>query len=362
MLSRKNSFNNPLAAMLSCSGLELTGNERRLFERCNPLGVTLFSRNIDNKEQVTNLIASIKKAIGRDNVIIAVDQEGGRVRRLLPPHFRAYTSTGKIYQITDEKKRRRAFELHAQLISQELREVGFNLNYAPVLDIPIGEMTEALAGRTCGDTVKDVCRYGKVLADTYMKSAICPCIKHIPGHGRAKVDPHLELPVVDAKLSEIIKTDIVPFKHLSEAPMAMTAHIVIEDLCDKPVTISRKGINFIRNKVGFDGFLVSDAINMKALKGSVGVKTRSCLEAGCDAVLYCFGKYEEMVEVIKYANPLSEESMQRLNKVNTVINRKVYKEDIKELEKEYYEIIGSVDDYFNDYDSTEILYRMKEAK
>lgn len=362
MLNKRNKSEKPLATILSCAGLELTDFEKRIFERSNPLGVTLFARNIQSKAQVTKLIKEIKEAIGRDNVLICLDQEGGRVRRLTGDDFHHTTSILTLGQIQDIEQARKALELHARITSYDLETIGANVNFAPVLDLLYKETTKALGNRClCSDKSK-VMEYGKILRDTHIKHSICPCIKHMPGHGRASVDPHLSLPILDVSLKELRKTDFVPFKHLSDSPMGMTAHIVIPEIDNKnPITISKKGIEkIIRGELSFDGLLVSDAINMKALKGTAGEKTKAVLAAGCDVVCYCFGDEDELTDVIANSSPLTDEAYYRFQKVENIIKKNPKKINIDKGLKEYNNIIGNVEIYTSDYDATEILHNMKK--
>ena len=362
MLNKRNKSEKPLATILSCQGLELTDFEKKIFERSNPLGVALFARNIENKEQVKKLIKQIKETIGRDNVLICLDQEGGRVRRLTGDDFHHTTSLLTLGQIPEIDIARKSLELHSNITCFDFQEIGANVNFAPVLDLLFEETTKALGNRClCSDKSK-VMEYGKILRDIHIKNSICPCIKHIPGHGRATVDPHLSLPVLDIPLSELRKNDFVPFKHLFDSPMGMTAHIIIPEIDNKnPITTSKKGVEkIIRGELNFDGLLVSDAINMKALKGSIEERTKAVLNAGCDVVCYCFGDEEELLKVIANAKPLTDDAYRRFQKVENIIKKKYKKINIDNDLKEYNNIIGSVEIYTSDYDATEILNNMKK--
>lgn len=339
-----------LAAMLSVSGLELTDNEKYLLSQSNPLGISLFGRNIANKEQLKKLIKNIKETIGRDNVLIAIDQEGGRVRRLAEPHWPTYLSQSEL-DATSAK-------YHAQLISQDLHEVGINWNYAPVLDLAFENTTTALLNRCFSSSEKQVTKLGKIMLEEYIKAGICPCIKHMPGHGRATVDPHLHLPILDFSLQELSK-DFYPFQALAkEAPAGMTAHIIIPEVDDKlPITQSKKAIDtIIRGLIGFDGLLISDAIDMKALKGSIGEKTKTSLEAGCDCICYCHGIYEELLDVISNCTQMNDISLERFNKIQTIFkNRNTPDTNAKD----YYKITSSRS-YSLNYDATEVLHQLKK--
>lgn len=348
-----------LAAMLSCSGQSLSDDEKRLFEKVNPLGLSLFGRNIKDKNQIKALIKKIKEAIGRDDVLIAIDQEGGRVRRLAEPEFRTYVSQ-KVLAAT---KAEEAVKLHTQLISNDLLELGINWNYAPVLDVSFPETTSCLGNRCFSDDEKVVAKLGKVMVDEYVSQGICPCIKHMPGHGRASVDPHLNLPILDYSLKELEK-DFYPFKALNKSPAGMTAHIVINAIDDKlPVTQSKKAIDtLIRGIIGFDGFLISDAIDMKALSGSIGEKAKTSLEAGCDSVCYCFGNYDELVDVCNNCTYLSDKSMIRFAKIKNIFNNRARISNFDDVGTRYDQLIGEIEKYNDNYDATEVLHKMKQNK
>lgn len=348
-----------LAAMLSCSGQNLSDDEKRLFEKANPIGLSLFGRNIKDKNQIKTLVKEIKETIGRDDVLIAMDQEGGRVRRLAEPEFRPYVSQ-KILAATKSDE---VVKLHAQLISSDLNELGINWNYAPVLDVTFPETTSSLGNRCFSDDEKIVARLGKIMVDEYVNQGICPCIKHMPGHGRASVDPHLNLPILDFSLQELEK-DFYPFKALNKAPAGMTAHMLINAIDDKlPVTQSKKAIDtLIRGIIGFDGLLISDAIDMKALSGSVGEKAKTSLEAGCDCICYCFGIYNELVDVCNNCTYLSDKSMIRFAKIKNIFNNRTKVSNLDEVVKKYNQIIGEVEKYNDNYDATEVLHKMKQSK
>ena len=230
------------SGMLSVSGCELTDEEKHLLEKANPLGITLFKRNIISKEQVRLLIDSIKQVIGREDVLIAVDQEGGRVCRFCPPEWMNYVSQYSLASL-NEAESKEITKLHALLISKDLAELGVNWNYAPVLDIAYPDTTNALKSRIFSSDEKQVATLGRILINTYKQNGICPCVKHLPGHGGATVDPHLNLPVLSKDLQELEK-DFYPFHALSQdAPAGMTAHIVIPEIDNKPVTQSKKRNN-----------------------------------------------------------------------------------------------------------------------
>ncbi len=352
-----------LAAMLSLSTDKMTAAEKKLLEKYNPLGISLFARNLKTPEQIKKLTSEIREAVGRKNILIAVDQEGGRVRRLKEPYFRAYAgqqTLGRLWNETTPQIAQKAAACHASLIAADLKELGINLNYAPVLDVLAPETSPVLSSRIFSDIPEIVANLGEISVKNYMQNNIIPCIKHLPGHGRAAVDPHLNLPVIDASLKELEK-DFYPFQKLNDTPCGMTAHIVVS-VIDKhfPVTQSSKGIKeLIRGIIGFKGFLISDSIDMHALGGSLGEKTSTALNAGCDAVCYCAGKEEEIEEVCRAASPLSDHALERLAKMENVLAAPPTAPDITTLEKNYKTILGQIEPYRETYDATEVLFQMQ---
>ena len=351
-----------LAAMLSISGPELTSAEKRLLASSNPMGITLFKRNVQNKTQVQALIRSVKEVIGREDVLIAVDQEGGRVCRFAPPGWPMYVSQYSLGSLKG-KEGKELTCLHGRLIASDLKELGVNWNYAPVMDVLYPDTTNALGNRIFSSDEKEVAAYGKILLDTYQENGICPCVKHLPGHGRAVVDPHLNLPILPQSLTEL-KKDFYPFHAVGQdAPAGMTAHIVISAVDDKPVTQSKKAIQeIIRGRIGFKGFLISDAIDMKALGGSLAERTKTSLDAGCDAVCYCFGVEEELKEVIKAARPLTDEAAERFARIQSVVRKSPLSLDREKAYCRYTELAQKTKNLTTDYDVVETLHKMKGQK
>lgn len=328
-----------LSAFVCIKGTQLQKAEADMLRTFQPVGLTLFMRNVDTPEQVKKLTDDIRDAVGRDDFLIAIDQEGGMVRRLRPPYWRDYIAQQQLGALP-KKEAREAIELHATLIADDLHAIGVNVVFAPVADTLHTETTGAIASRCFSDDPAVVAEYAALLAKTYMEQGICPCMKHLPGHGLANSDPHLGLPVIDQDFTAI-ERDVVPFQTMSAfIPFGMTAHVVVPALDTKPITQSNKGIEFIRRHIGFDGLLITDAIEMRALKGSLAEKTQTSLKAGCDVVCYCSGHnqnnptlVEDCVEVLKAACPLSDKALERLDKVNRVVRRpyqaKVTAEQVK---------------------------------
>lgn len=351
-----------LAAMLSILGTKLSEDEKKLFEQFNPLGITLFAKNIESKQQLKNLTKEIREVCGRDNVLIAIDQEGGRVRRLREPEFRSYAAQidlGKTEEKFGFETTLQTAHNHALLIAQDLLECGINWNYAPCMDIAYPETSDVLKSRCFGNDEKKIAVLGREMIDVYIQSGICPCIKHMPGHGRANVDPHLQLPVIENSLSEL-KKDFYPFWFNRHAPAGMTAHVVIKEVDDKyPVTQSKTAIDkIIRGEIGFEGFLISDSINMNALHGNVVERALACLDAGCDAVCYCFGSLAETFDLCQTCPVLTDKSLIRLAKIENIFKNKLKDIDYKTTEQDYAQVCGAIEKYDDKYDATETLRLM----
>ncbi|MEM7729977.1 MAG: beta-N-acetylhexosaminidase [Pseudomonadota bacterium] len=304
----------PVAAILGLSGPRLTANEKAFFRDVDPWAFILFSRNVESPSQVERLCGELRHAVGRE-ALIFVDQEGGRVQRLKAPHWRAYP-TGAAYaaiHADDPGRGRRAVWLGHRLIADDLRAVGITADCAPVLDLPQPGADPIISDRALGDDVTGIVDLAHAAMSGLMAGGVAPVVKHIPGHGRATVDSHLALPQIDALLEELTDTDFVPFRRLADAPMAMTAHAVYSQADDRPVTTSPKALQrLIRERIGFDGLLMSDDLDMKALTGNSLVhKTRDALAAGCDVALQCSGQLPDMVEVANGASPLSGRALER---------------------------------------------------
>ena len=347
-----------LGALLSVSSTTLTDEEKFLFEKHNPLGITLFSRNLASVEQTKSLIKSIKEIIGREDVIIALDQEGGRVNRLKSIGFSQYASQNILGQANSEE----LTSLHAKIIARDMKSVGANFNMAPVLDINYPTTTDALKNRTFGNDKEQIANLGKVLCITYIEEGICPCLKHLPGHGKATCDPHLGVPIISCSLKDF-ENDLYPFQNLKNMPAAMTAHILIEQIDNQnPITLSPIGIKkIIRESIGFDGLLLSDAIEMNALKGSMLERAKQSWLAGCDVVIYCAGKLAELNMLCNEGQILKDKSLERFEKVKKIINLKKNTIILDNEEKRYYSSTNQfVDEYIN-YDATEVLHQMQKG-
>ena len=303
-----------LAAILGLNGLALSDSERAFFRDADPWAFILFKRNVDTPEQVRALCSELRDTVGRD-ALIFVDQEGGRVQRLREPNWRKYP-TGATYAAIhqrDPAKGRRAAWLGHRLIADDLRKVGITADCAPVLDLPQPGADPIISDRAFGESVKRIVDLAHAATAGLMAGGVAPVIKHIPGHGRATVDSHLALPRIEADTATLDATDYAPFKRLAHAPMAMTAHAVFSEVDAEVVTLSHRAIHdVIRTHIGFDGLLMSDDLDMKALTGNdLAAKTTACLDAGCDVALQCSGQLADMVRVAKGARALAGKALER---------------------------------------------------
>jgi beta-N-acetylhexosaminidase len=305
----------PRAVLLGCAGEHLTEQERRLFAVVDPLGFILMRRNCRARGQLRALVADLRASVGRKDAPVLVDQEGGRVARLQPPEWRRYPAAGQIAALPDPLAEEAA-RLGARLIADDLAEIGITIDCAPVLDLPVREADPVIGDRAFGDDPARVARLGQAFCEGLLAGSVLPVIKHIPGHGRARVDSHRACPRVEAGRAILRQTDFAPFHALSTMPWAMTAHIVYAAIDDAaPATFSRRVIDtIIRGEIGFGGVLVSDDIAMGALDGTLGERTRRALEAGCDLVLHCSGVVAEMAEIADAAPPISPASEERITR------------------------------------------------
>lgn len=296
------------ASILGCRGPVLTPQEAALFHAVRPWGFILFKRNIEAPAQVRALVSALRETVGRDNAPVFIDQEGGRVQRLGPPHWRVYPP-GRAYGLAAGGliERQGLARLGARLMAHDLAELGVNADCVPVLDVPAPDGHEIIGDRAYGDTPEVVAALGRAAAEGLLAGGVLPVIKHIPGHGRARADSHQDLPVVETPLAALEARDFPPFQALSDMPVAMTAHVVYAAVdAAAPATTSAKVIDrIIRGAIGFDGLLMSDDLSMKALAGDFADRARASLAAGCDLVLHCNGDMDEMRAVLSGTGVLS---------------------------------------------------------
>lgn len=303
------------AAILGCSGLTLSREEQAFFRDVRPWGFILFARNVDSPDQVRKLVDDLRTTVDRDDAPVLIDQEGGRVQRLGPPHWRRYPP-GRAYgelPANDPLLRREITRLGARLLAHDLAALGINVDCVPVLDVPVEGAHDVIGDRAYAKTPEGVALLGRAACEGLIAGGVLPVIKHIPGHGRAMADSHLDLPVVETSYDELDAWDFAPFKMLSDMPMAMTAHVVYAAVDPKrPATTSKKAMRkVVREAIGFDGLVMSDDLSMKALGGSFKSRAKDSLAAGCDVVLHCNGDMDEMKAVIGGTRELSGPAARR---------------------------------------------------
>jgi len=302
-------------AIYGCSGCELLPEERAFFGAAQPWGFILFSRNIADPQQVRALVSSLRETVGDERAPILIDQEGGRVARLKPPHWKAHPPWrrfGDLYRQNPQQARDAAYA-NARLIARELVDLGINVDCAPVLDVTVGGADPVIGDRAFSSDPQVVGDLGNVVIEAMLDGGVLPVMKHIPGHGRATADSHHALPRVSTSEDELRRTDFVPFCTLNRCPIAMTAHVVYEAVDPgNPATTSANVIrDVIRGTIGFRGLLVSDDLSMKALSGSFGQRSRAALAAGCDLLLHCNGRMEEMEAIATEASALEGPELER---------------------------------------------------
>ncbi len=282
------------AFILGCAGPQLLPGERHFFARADPWGFILFARNIDTPDQLRRLTGDLRAAVGW-NAPILIDQEGGRVARMGPPHWRRWPAPlGQMSAGRGPK----ALALRYRIIAHELRAVGIDVNCAPVADIARPATHPVLKNRCYGTDAADVAKAARAVATGLLEGGVLPVVKHMPGHGLSQLDTHLALPRVDKPRDWLDSRDFAPFRALADLPMAMTAHLVFSAIDpDHPATQSPAMIDLIRRDIGFDGLLMSDDISMEALSGPPGERGAAALAAGCDLVLHCNGDLPEMEEI-----------------------------------------------------------------
>jgi beta-N-acetylhexosaminidase len=298
--------------IFGCEGVVLSAVERAFFRDADPLGFILFARNCETPAQIKRLVADLRDSIGRANAPILIDQEGGRVARLKPPHFPSYPAAAKIAALGTNA--RAAAWLAARLIADDLGQLGITVDCAPVLDLPVAGADPVIGDRAWGDDPATVAENGLAVCDGLMAGGVLPIIKHIPGHGRATVDSHRALPVVETSRHELESTDFVPFRALAGMPWAMTAHVLYTAIdADRPATLSPRVIaEVIRAGIGFDGVLLCDDLSMAALGGKIEARARDALTAGCDLVLHCNGILYEMQAIAGAIGAIGDEARRRV--------------------------------------------------
>jgi beta-N-acetylhexosaminidase len=314
-----------LAAFITAlAGPELKPEEAAVLKATRPCGIILFARNVVDPEQVRRLSDAARAAVGHD-ILVLIDQEGGRVCRLRPPHWRplpAAAAYARLYA-DDPAEACRTARLAAQLTAMDLRAAGINTNCVPVLDVPAPGSHDIIGDRAYGADPEQVAALGRAVAEGHMAGGVLPVIKHVPGHGRALADSHLELPIVSASLAEMERIDFATFRACADLPAAMTAHVVYEaiDKAHPASTSARVIADVIRSRIGFDGLLMSDDLGMQALSGSMGERTREVLAAGCDVALVCSGDLADTEAAAAVAPALSGAALARYGRARAVVQQ-----------------------------------------
>lgn len=333
-----------------CAGTKLSTDEKAFFETTQPWGLILFGRNVDTPDQIRALTSSFREAVGRSDAPVFIDQEGGRVQRLKPPHWPKYPA-GAVFgqlEVLEEGLGKRAAFLGGQLIAHDLMVLGIDVDCLPVLDIPAPGYTDAIGDRVYSHNVQQAAMLGKAAADGLLSQGVLPVLKHLPGHGRALVDSHLDLPQVDASLDEMDRCDFEAFRPLAGYPMGMTAHVVYQQLdSELPATLSATIIQqIIRGKIGFDGLLLSDDISMGALKMPLEERCELAITAGCDIILHCNGVFEEMEIVAQHSPELSGKALERVQataKASKASFVETTPDQLKEIRQEFAALMKRVD-------------------
>lgn len=306
------------AFITGVSGTALTDDERAFLRAQRPWGFILFKRNIETPDQVTRLVQELRASVGQPDAPVLIDQEGGRVQRLQPPQWPSYPP-GAIFSALYEIDRETGLEaarLSSRLIAADLADLGITVDCLPLADVPVPGADSVIGDRAYGTTPAKVAAIARAVTDGLAQGGVLPVLKHIPGHGRATADSHFRLPTVDTPAAELAGTDFAAFKPLADLPMAMTAHVVFSALDPaQPATTSATIIEqVIRGTIGFQGLLMSDDVSMNALQGSIAERSRASIAAGCDVVLHCNGKLDEMAQVAAESPELTGEALARANR------------------------------------------------
>jgi beta-N-acetylhexosaminidase len=303
----------PRAVILGCLGPRLGPEEAAFFREADPWGFILFARNAGTPAELRALTDALRAAVGRDAPVL-IDQEGGRVARLRPPHWRGWESPRAFARsFRSEADLLRGLWLRYRMIAAELRAVGIDVNCVPMLDVPVPGTHPIIADRALGTSAAEIALRGREVAAGLLAGGVLPVMKHLPGHGRTGTDSHEGLPQVVATAGELDAADFLPFLHLRDLPLAMTAHVVFTAIDpERPATLSPAVVRTIRERIGFDGALMTDDLSMGALSGSHGERARAALAAGCDLVLHCNGLREEMEGVLVEVPRLAGRSLARV--------------------------------------------------
>jgi beta-N-acetylhexosaminidase len=306
------------AFIAGLAGPTLTPDERAFFAETRPWGFILFKRNVETPDQVSALVEELRTCLGEADAPVLIDQEGGRVARLGPPHWPVYppgAAFGALYDL-DPALGLQAARLSSRLIAADLIDLGITVDCLPLADVPVAGANAVIGNRAYGTEPAKVAAIARAVTGGLEQGGVLPVLKHIPGHGRATADSHFRLPTIDTPREELERTDFAAFRPLADLPMAMTAHVVFSALDPaQPATTSATIIRqVIRGQIGFQGLLMSDDVSMNALAGSIAERTRAIVNAGCDMVLHCNGKLDEMRDVARETPELTGEALQRASR------------------------------------------------
>lgn len=308
----------PSAAVYGMSGPVATEDECAFFAAARPAGFILFQYNVETPDQVRDLVASLRACVSGYAPMVLIDQEGGRVARLGPPHWPKRPAAKVFADLAadDPAAAREAAWINARLMAADLVDLGIDVDCAPVVDVPVTGAHDIIGDRAHGATPEQVAELGRAVCEGLLAGGVVPIIKHMPGHGRAHADSHVELPTVEAPRDVLGRTDFHPFKALNDMPCAMSAHVRFTAIdATAPATTSTTVIDdVIRGEIGFDGLLFSDDLGMEALDGTLGERAAAVLAAGCDIVLECWGKLPGMREVAAAVGPMSDATMKRFDR------------------------------------------------
>ncbi len=303
-------------AIFGLSGTVLTPDERAFFREADPAGYILFGRNVESREQLRALTDALRAIHGRDRLLVSIDQEGGRVARMKPPVWQAYPcgwAFAELWQVAPASAIEAA-RANAQVLGQDLAEVGITVDYAPLLDVRQMAAHDVIGDRALGSDPLAVAALGRAVLEGLARAGVTGCIKHMPGHGRAMADSHKELPVVEASAAEL-ETDLAPFRALRDAPIGMSAHVLYKAWdADNPATLSAGIIrDIIRGSIGFSGLLLTDDIDMQALQGTIPERSERAIAAGCDVVLNCWARMDDMQGIAAVLPAITLQAQQRLD-------------------------------------------------
>ena len=321
-------------AIFGIAGPHLSADERAFFADCDPVGYILFGRNCVDPEQLRALTDELRSLHGREHLVVSIDQEGGRVARLKPPHWEKYPAGeafAKLYRIAPASAIEAA-RANAAAMGHELAAMGITVNFHAPFDVRRPETVDAIGDRALGDEPMQVAALGRAVLDGLGKAGVVGCLKHIPGHGRATCDTHYDLPTVTASAAEL-ETDLEPFRTLAAHPLGMSAHIVY-DAWDPaaPATLSPTVIEtVIRQAIGFDGLLLTDDIDMQALDGAIPDRAERALAAGCDVVLNCWARLDEMQAIAGRCPAMTDAAAARLERVHAAMVQPTEEEPVADL-------------------------------